>query len=235
MIRAVLFDFDGTLTRPEAIDFAELRRALSCPPGAAILEYIEALPSEEARREAWRILDEFELAAARASVPNEGAETFVRLLRDRGIDRGILSRNSTASIMEAFRNFRTISASDFSVFISRESPGRRKPHPDGVLLAARLFGVPPAEVLVVGDFVFDIAAGKAAGAKTALLTNGRARGTTPAAPATGPSLPEAPEAPVPDYMIKRLEELEPILGLCTGNQPSGDPKGSALPGLEAHH
>ena len=198
VIRAVLFDFDGTLTRPEAIDFAVLRSLLGCPKGTAILEFIESLESETARREASRMLEDFELAAARASVPNDGAEELVGLLRDRGIGRGILTRNSMASIRESMKNFPAISAADFPVIITRENAGRPKPHPDGVHDAARLLGVPPAMLLVVGDYVFDIAAGKAAGALTALLTNGR---------------PGALTDPAPDFTIARLAELEDLLGL----------------------
>ena len=52
MIRAVLFDFDGTLTRPEAIDFGVLRQRLGCPPQLYILEFIQTLPTEDERREA---------------------------------------------------------------------------------------------------------------------------------------------------------------------------------------
>ena len=197
-IRAVLFDFDGTLTRPDAIDFAVLRTQLGCPRGTAVLEFIAALESEEARREASRMLEEFELAAARASVPNDGAEELVGRLRDRGIGRGILTRNSMSSIRESLKNFSTISAADFPVIITRENAGRPKPHPDGVHDAARLLGVPPALLLVVGDYVFDIAAGKAAGAVTALLTNGR---------------PHAVTDPAPDFAIAKLGELEGLLGL----------------------
>jgi len=196
--RAVLFDFDGTLTRPEALDFPELRRLLSCPSGEPILEHIQALPTEGEREKAWGILDAFELAAARASVPNNGSEETVRLLKDAGIALGILSRNSRASVLEAMRRFNALVPEDFSVFISRESPGRPKPHPDGVELAAQQFRVRPFEILVVGDFVFDIMAGKSAGAATAYLTNGKS----------------APDMPVsPDYIIDSLPELRPILGV----------------------
>ena len=128
-IRAVLFDFDGTLTRPDAIDFAILRDRLGCPKGIAILEFIQGLGTEDARRDAWRLLEDFELAAARASVPNEGAEELIGLLRTRKVPRGILSRNSTSSIREAMKNFRRISLGDFPVVLSRENPGRPKPHP----------------------------------------------------------------------------------------------------------
>ncbi len=207
MIRAVLFDFDGTLTRPDSLDFGALRRALGCPPSAMILEYIEALPGQEERTKAHGILSAFELAAARASVPNPGAEEAVVLLRDRGIGRGILTRNTLASIRESLKNFRAVSEADFAVIHTRESPGRPKPHPDGVIEAARRLGVKTAELLVVGDFIFDIAAGKAAGAPTVLVTNGRA-GT-----GSGAWAHAKVEAAVPDYTIESLSELVPLLEL----------------------
>ena len=198
MHRAVLFDFDGTLTKPEALDFGELRRLLSCPAGQPILEHIEALQSETERQDAWRILDAFELAAARASEPNDGAEDLVHCLKDAGIGLGILSRNSRASVLEAMKRFTSVGQRDFSVLISRESPGRPKPHPDGVQLAARELALPTSEILMVGDFIFDIQAGQSAGAATAYLTNRR-------------PLPDMPVKP--DYVIHSLGELRRILGL----------------------
>jgi len=206
-IRAVLFDFDGTLTRPDALDFATLRRRLGCPPRTAILEYIETLPAAKAREKAHGILTDFEMAAARASVPSPGAEEAVALLRDRGISRGILTRNTMASIRESLKNFRTITEAHFSVIVTRESEGRPKPHPDGVLGAARILGVAPREMLVVGDFVFDIAAGKAAGSPTVLVTNGRA-----APDSRGPIVTPAVDME-PDYTIESLSELAALLGL----------------------
>jgi hydrogenase expression/formation protein HypE len=203
--RAVLFDFDGTLTNPGALDFPALRRALDCPPGTLILEHIDALPTEEERGRKRSILEDFERAAARASVPNEGAEETVALLRRRGIRVGILTRNSRASVLTSLANFHTLRESDFEVILTRESGGRPKPHPDGVLAAAAALGVPVRELLVVGDFVFDIAAGNTAGAATALLTNGSA---PPA-----PGVPAVPVSAAADYTIRRLDELAAILGL----------------------
>jgi len=202
---AVLFDFDGTLTNPGALDFPALRRALGCPPGTLILEYIDALPTEEVRAEKRRILDEFETAAARASVPNDGAEQIVRLLRNRGIQVGILTRNTRASVLTSLANFSSLTERDFGVILTRESGGRPKPAPDGVLAASSVLGVRPAAMLMVGDFVFDIAAGAAAGAATALLTNGR----SPPPPGT----PTVPVTATPDYTIHTLAEIQRILGL----------------------
>jgi HAD superfamily hydrolase (TIGR01549 family) len=196
-IRAVLFDFDGTLTRPEAIDYAVVRKIIGCPSGVAMLEFIEAIESPTERTEAWRKLEEYELAAAKASVPNTGAEEVVKLLQARGMRLGILSRNSTSSINVAIRNFSRLSLADFQVVLSREHSARPKPHPDGVHDAARLFRVKPVELLMVGDFVYDIAAGHAAGAPTAFITNGKA---TP------------PADPAPDFVIAALPELPTLLG-----------------------
>ena len=202
---AVLFDFDGTLTHPGALDFAALRRALGCPPGTLILEYIDALPSEELRAEKHRILDDFETTAARASMPNEGAEDTVRLLLREGIRVGILTRNTRASVLTSLANFPALKEGDFGVILTRESGGRPKPSPDGVFAAASALGVGVGSLLVVGDFVFDIAAGAAAGAATALLTNGSA----PPSPGT----PTVPITATPDFTIHRLSELAGILGI----------------------
>ena len=43
-LRAVLFDFDGTLTHPGALDFAAIKREVGCPPDQFVLEWILALP-----------------------------------------------------------------------------------------------------------------------------------------------------------------------------------------------
>jgi hydrogenase expression/formation protein HypE len=196
VIRAVLFDFDGTLTRPEAIDFAALRALIQVPAGTPILEYIQALPSAEEQARRLRILEDFEAAAARKSVPNAGAERTLRVLKDRGLKLGISSRNSRSSIDTALANFSSISHADFQVILTRENSGRQKPHPDGALKAAGLFGISPAEMLVVGDFVFDIAAGHAAGATTVLITNGS---------------PAAHMDPPPHHVIQSLPEITEIL------------------------
>ena len=168
-IRAVLFDFDGTLTAPGAIDFAAIREAVGCPPDQLILEYIGTLkdPAEKQRR--LGLLEGFEIAAAAASRPNAGAEQVVQGLHARGLRLGIISRNGRASIDRAFRNFSEIDQTCFHVIISRDSAVPPKPAPEGVLLAAQAMRVDAARMLMVGDYVLDVQAGRAAGAITVFL------------------------------------------------------------------
>jgi HAD superfamily hydrolase (TIGR01509 family) len=200
VIRAVLFDFDGTLTEPGSLDFAAIRKAVDCPEESYILEHIETLPEGEIRENARGILHRFELEAAASSRPNRGAEDLVCELRRQGIKLAILTRNTKSAILRALENFRRVRASDFELILSRDDSLLPKPSPAAVLHAAQNMGVTAGELLVVGDFEFDIEAGRRAGAPTAFLTNGAA----------------APCPVVPDYTIETLPE---IAGIVRMSQP----------------
>jgi HAD superfamily hydrolase (TIGR01509 family) len=196
MIRAILFDFDGTLTRPGSIDLKGLRKVIGCPDGAVIIEYIMGLEPPDNRERTLRLLDEYERDGARRSIPNNGAEEALRGLMDRGIPLGILTNNTRASVDLAMKSFTSISLADFSVVLTRESACPPKPDPGGVLAAAHALGVDARDLLVVGDYVFDIQAGNTAGSPTALLTNG------------GPS----PEMHVrPNFVVSSLAEIAGVL------------------------
>lgn len=171
-LRAVLFDFDGTLTRPGALDFAGVKGAIGCPADQYVLEWTLALPAGERRDACLNTLQRFELAGASASVPNHGAEELIGRLQAAGLAIGILTRNGRAAIDRALDRFETLTADDFAVIVTRDDGHLApKPAPDGVLHAAAAMGVAPEEMLLVGDVVLDVRAGQAAGAVTAFLTN----------------------------------------------------------------
>jgi HAD superfamily hydrolase (TIGR01509 family) len=192
MIKGILFDFDGTLTIPGALDFPAIKRELGCPPDQAILEYLETQTAEK-RSSLMKILEEIEDQAAEASRPNRGAEKCLSVLKERGIILGILTRNGLSSVKKALKKFDGITIRDFAAVITRDE-SLPKPHPDGVYEAARQMGLSTGEILMVGDFRFDVMAGNAAGVKTVLLANG----------GRSVMLPEDPE---PDYIVSHLEEM----------------------------
>jgi phosphoglycolate phosphatase-like HAD superfamily hydrolase len=161
-----------------------------------ILEYVETrLPHERAHL--MEILDEEETRAAQASWPNRGAEACLGVLKERVVPVGILTRNSLRSVSAVLERFEGIGLEDFAAIITREAC-RPKPHPEGVWMGAKRMCVSPLELMVVGDFRFDVMAGSAAGAVTVLLTNGN------------PS-PMVPGDPQPDHVIGQLEELPSLI------------------------
>ena len=173
-IDGVLFDFDGTLTRPGALDFAILKRDLGCPEKTPVLEYLAGVADENQRDAMAGQLHRFEMEAAARSAPNSGAERIVAAVRAAGLPVGILTRNSRASICRALENFSNLSLVDIATMVTRDDPVRIKPSGEGVLLAAKRMGVDPRHLLLVGDYRFDMEAGRDAGALTAFLTNHQA-------------------------------------------------------------
>ena len=238
-LRAVLFDFDGTLTVPGALDFAAIKREIGCPPDELVLEWIEGLPPGTRRVRALAALELFELAGAATSAPNEGAEALIGDLRALGLKVGVLTRNGRAAVERALAGFARLTTGDLDVVLTRDDRVPPKPAPDGVVHAAGLMGVLPAETLVVGDYLLDMLAGRAAGAVTAYLTNaspggsGSAHETVPG-PSGASAADGCPEGAACDFVVHRLDELREIvrlgLPLPAGKLPN-DLLGRHLEGL----
>lgn len=203
LVKAVLFDFDGTLTMPGALDFPAFKKSIGCPPDQTVLEFIQSLPDPSEQKTAWKELDEFEMAAAEMAEPNTGAEDLIRYLRAKDLRLGIISRNSRASIERAFKNFGKVSPADFDVILARDDTVNPKPDPEGILQAARSMNIEVDQTIIVGDFIFDIQAGKAAGAVTVFLDNHLDKHK------------DAANEPVPcDHRIPDLDALKKIVRMA---------------------
>jgi HAD superfamily hydrolase (TIGR01509 family) len=171
-IKGLIFDFDGTLTMPGAIDFAAIRSQIGCPEGrAGMFEFIMELPTKRSRERAHAILEAYELQGALRSVPEVFAEEVVLWLVGQQLKVAVLTRNSTKALFVAFNNFRRIKRETFNIVITRELTPYLKPEPYGVKLIAEKLSIEPSEMLVVGDYVYDIEAGRRAGALTAFLVS----------------------------------------------------------------
>jgi len=196
-VKAVLFDFDGTLTVPGLIDFLAIKKAINCPRDIPILEFIAGLSSAAERSSAARVLEKYEDEASRSAKPNDDAEGIILFLRKKGFKTGIITRNRLASVRASLDNFKKVGEKDFDLVVTRENVEKIKPHPEGVLFAARSFGIQAGELAVVGDYVFDIEAGRKAGALTVFLESAH---TT-----------KRPDPPA-DWTINGLDELMGIFG-----------------------
>ena len=161
-----VFDMDGTLTLA-VHDFEAIKRALDIPLAEDILGHLASLPEAvAAAKHAWLLEHERELALA--SQPAPGAIELVRELRERGCRLGILTRNAHEL---ALLTLRAIGLDDcFAVpdVIGRdEAPP--KPDPGGLLHFARTWQVAPSELVMVGDYRFDLECARAAGARSVLV------------------------------------------------------------------
>ena len=164
MIAGVIFDLDGTLTRP-LLNFKAIRKALGFDPAHPVLEQLLALPSA-VQEEKNRILNGYEEEAASRCELNEGVADLLAWLEAEGKSTAILTRNSSASTRTmlgrlnlTFRHIRT----------REDEPV--KPSPAQVVSLALEMGLPVERVLVVGDFAFDTEAGLSAGTYAVFLSN----------------------------------------------------------------
>lgn len=164
-----VFDLDGTLTEP-AHDFAAIRQELEIPPESDILGHLDELPEAEAR-ERLRRLDEIEIAIAARAKPAAGAAKLMAALAERGVRVGILTRNTRDNAWTSLTVIGLDAYFDREAVIGRDE-AEPKPHPDGVLKLQALWGAEAEDVVVVGDYLFDLQTGRAAGAATVHVYGG---------------------------------------------------------------
>ena len=161
MLRGIIFDMDGTITKPN-VDFAAIEREIGAKVGF-IIDYAEKSSPEE-RTRALSILERHEAQAAEESELNEGVLEMLEFLSKKKLKKAILTRTSRKSVETVLRkhNLR------FEYIVSRED-AKPKPAPDPIFLLSKQMDIHTDHLLMVGDYKYDIMCGKAAGTRTVLL------------------------------------------------------------------
>ncbi|AQZ96605.1 HAD family hydrolase [Halopseudomonas phragmitis] len=165
-LQAWIFDLDGTLTIAQH-DFPAIRRELGVPAEQDILGYMAALPGAE-RLAMQAELNAIELRLAREVEPAPGAADLVRQLHREGKHLGILTRNLrqvAASSLEVIGVLDCFAAG--SILGRDDAPP--KPDPGGIRLLLDSWGLSAEQAVMVGDYRFDLEAGRAAGCRTCLV------------------------------------------------------------------
>lgn len=169
-LHAIVFDMDGTLTLPGAIDFARMRSRIGAPPGTDILDHVAAAPTavERAARAA-AVADEEALGLEHvALMPDVNAVVAFTASRPH-LRVGLITRNNAAAAEHTMTLLRTAGAR-FDAALSREwQGGPPKPHPAGLLWMAASWGVDVENTVMIGDSLDDVACGRAAGATSVLI------------------------------------------------------------------
>lgn len=154
---------DGTLTMP-VHDFNDIRRQLGIADNTPILEAIIQMPEQKARQTHQR-LHEIEMEIAALAKPQPGAAELLESILFRGCRLGILTRNDEEIAVETLR---ASGLNDFfahSDIVGRETCAP-KPEPDGVLYLLKRWQAISRQTVMVGDYLYDIEAGKRAGVNT---------------------------------------------------------------------
>jgi HAD superfamily hydrolase (TIGR01509 family) len=188
VIRGVIFDMDGTITAPY-FDFGTIKAEANIGD-RDLLDYLREVTGPEYDR-IHSILMKFEEDGVDNAKLNRGARTVLRYLSQHQIPTALLTRNSRKSVDGVCRRLKL----KFDVTVTRED-GPHKPAPEPIWDIARRWNAQPSELLMVGDYKWDVLCAKNAGTRSAILING------------GGAPDWAREA---DFIIKRLSEVIAII------------------------
>jgi pyrophosphatase PpaX len=179
-IRAVLYDFDGTLADSTELIMRSYRHTMTChlgacPPDEAWLSgfgmTLESQIGRFARSEAEAVAMLETYRVYQEGIhdtllrPFPGAAETVGELRRLGYALAIVTSKHRRSALRGMELCGIVP--HFDVIVTPEDVANPKPHPEPVLVALERLGVGPEEALFVGDSPHDVAAGRAAGARTA--------------------------------------------------------------------
>jgi len=165
-IRGVIFDLDGTLV-DSGLDFERMRQEMAIPPGSPLLEAIGAL-AEPRRSQCAAILDRHEKAGAERATLVPGAAELVARFRAGRVRQAVFTRNARQVALDTLARLGLA----FDHVVGRED-APAKPDPTGIWRICDLWELARDEVVMIGDYVFDIEAGRRAGVRTVLYTAGR--------------------------------------------------------------
>ena len=183
-IKAVIFDFDGTLVLSE-IDFGKMKNSIiqlarqyelqvpSIPlPALELIARIQTInkkkcPCTFAER-ALAIIVEEEKKASLHAVPAKGSVQFLRDLKKKGLKIGIITRNCREAVVPVLEKYRV----PYDALLTRDDVEAVKPDPKHIRTILRELGINRSQAIVIGDHPFDIKSAHSLGMKAIIILNG---------------------------------------------------------------
>ncbi|MEM2109365.1 MAG: HAD family hydrolase [Candidatus Odinarchaeota archaeon] len=186
MIKAVIFDLDGTLVHFK-IDYKNAREQvknyltrlgvpeeymLNQPIFTALEQAIRYLKSRKTsesevnriKEDINKIVSQFELKAANETFLTPNAKETLSEVKRLGVKIGLFTINNR-QVTEIVLN-KTGIKKFFNIIVSRDDTSAIKPDDEHLLTVTRKLGVEPEQSVVVGDTVYDFQAAKRLGALT---------------------------------------------------------------------
>lgn len=165
-IRGLIFDLDGTLV-DSGLDFDLMRHEMGLEPGRPLLEAMAQLDPGRAD-ECRLILSRHERDGSLRATLMPGVHAFLNTIAVRGLRRAVLTRNSREAALATLDRLGLA----FDPVVARED-APAKPDPTAIWKICEAWGLAREQVAIVGDFYFDIEAGRRAGVRTVLYTGRR--------------------------------------------------------------
>lgn len=187
-IRAIVFDFDGTLAKLN-INFPQMRKSvisliesyqipLDGLSDLFVLEMINAgktlisrkYPGKETFffQQASDLIAHIEIEAANKGELIDGTRDMLIELKKCNIKAGVVTRNCKSAVMRVFPDI----LEHCDTVITRELTNNVKPHPDHLMTALQSLDAAPEFTYMVGDHPMDIKMGKDAGTFTVGVLSG---------------------------------------------------------------
>lgn len=185
--------------------FGEMRAALGITKAVDILEHVYSLPTPEAREEAMESIRAIERTAMTQQKPQPGLVALMQYLDMHRVPKAICTRNFDAPVNHLLAKFLS-AVQPFHPIVTRDFRPP-KPDPAGILHIAQSWGFvrggaaadqgDASGLIMVGDSIDDMLAGRRAGAATVLLVN--------------PANEHLVDHECTDLVVKQLDELITVL------------------------
>lgn len=189
MIKAVLFDLDGTLldSAPDLIATLNHLRAelgLAALPADELRHFVSRgavglikagmPPCDDETLTLWRqaFLRHYRENSFVQSRPFDGVELMLKTLNERNVPWGVVTNKMEFLSIPLLEKLGW--QSSVSVVVCGDTVSSSKPDPEPVLAACKTIGIDPENGLMVGDDLRDVQAGKHAGCQTAFALYGYA-------------------------------------------------------------
>ena len=185
MLKAALFDFDGTLVDTTELIYRSMRHAagevlgrevsreiLMANVGQPLPRQMELLSAEHAKMllESYRLHNEQNHDALIKEFP--GVEESLARLRSAGLEVAVVTSKRRFSVDMALKSFPGLGGV-VDQWVTMEDTAQHKPRPEPLLKGLDLLGnVSKREAAYVGDSPFDVAAARAAGVKSIAVSWG---------------------------------------------------------------
>lgn len=216
MIKAVLFDLDGTLidtneliikcfklVYKKYLDLDVSREEICKYFGEPLLKTLQRYDEKNAEK----LMEHFR--EYNSNMHDEmvksfdGARETLLSLKALGIKTGVVTSKRKEMTT---RGLKFINIEDtMDIVITPEDTKNHKPHPEPILVACNRLGINPSEVLYIGDTSFDIKCSKSAGTRCGLVKY------------TALPLEELMKLK-PDYVVERLLDIvEIVINESKGN------------------